>query len=85
MEPNRSSDENQYQNLNFPQTSPSIEASHAAENMYANEQETSAGDIRPQVPAKPFNFNVVKVKTSFGNDGTVNELTIVEDDAPIAQ
>lgn len=85
VEPNRSSDENQYQNIHFPQSSPSIEASHVAENVYANEQETSAGDIRPQVPAKPLNFNVVKVKTSFGNGGTVNELTIVEDDAPIAQ
>lgn len=86
-EPNRSSDENQYQNLHFAQSPSTIEASHAAENVYANEQgalETSAGDIRPQAPVKPFNFNVVKVKSSFGNGGTVNELTIVEDDAPIA-
>lgn len=40
------------------------------------------GATRPQVAAKPFNFNIVKVKTNFGNgsSGGANELKIVEDD-----
>lgn len=40
---------------------------------------------RPLVAAKPFNFNIVKVKTNFGNGSTAtaastNELKIIEDD-----
>lgn len=68
----------------------SSETSQAVESLYANEgkgmydNEQQAGDekrTRPQVAAKPFNFNVVKVKTNFGNgSNTVNELKIVEDD-----
>lgn len=90
-------------NFNLPgaaaavqQSQSSIEASHA-ENVYANEQQQQRNvqgqeerrSSRPQVAAKPFNFNIVKVKSNFGNGttttsnsggGVTNELKIIEDD-----
>lgn len=49
---------------------------------------TTITTTRPQVAAKPFNFNVIKVKSNFGNGsgngagggGGANELKIIEDD-----
>ena len=72
------------------------ETTSQPESMYANEQQqhlvsqTKALELgdekrtplqRPQVATKPFNFNIVKVKSNFGGSGgAANELKIIEDD-----